>query len=83
LPDHIAVLLRFLGANHDAQVEQSLIRDSLLPALRKMAAAKPLDESRFPSGAGPYVGVERALLLVLGAMAKGWKVEANAGGVNG
>lgn len=80
LPDHVAVLLQFLYANRDAKVEQEIIRDALLPALRKMISSKPLDKDTFPRDGGPYKDLERALLLVLELMTRGWNVEEEAVG---
>ena len=84
LPDHLAVLLQFLSVNKDAEVERSLVSESLLPALQKMVDAKPLDRSNFPKASEPYKDVERALLLVLQRVNAAWNPDqANAGGLNG
>ena len=84
MPDHIAVLLQFLSLNNGPKVDESLVRDALLPALRKMVAAKPLKKSAYPARVKPYTDVENALLLVLEQRyGDRSPLEANAGGVIG
>ena len=59
LPDHVAVVLRFLDLGAEDEFSQALLRDGLLPALGKMAQAfaDPCDN--------PYCEVIGALLLAL------------------
>ncbi len=84
MPDHIAVLLQFLSLNSDPKVDEAVIRDALLPALRKMVAAKPLSRSSYPVRTKPYTDIESALLLVLEQRyGDRSPLEANAGGVIG
>jgi nitrate reductase delta subunit len=69
LPDHVAVILRFLASVPEAERNgttapddefgQALLGEGLIPALNKMARAFD-DQSD-----NPYAGVLRALLLVL------------------
>src|SRR3990170_4540745 len=54
LPDHLPVILRFLGAL--PEVDQELIEEGLIPALGTMVAA-------FADQPDPYGGVVQALLL--------------------
>jgi nitrate reductase delta subunit len=59
LPDHVAVVLRFLASASAGDFSQALLRDGLIPTLDKMGQAfgNP--------GANPYAEVICALLLVL------------------
>ncbi len=57
LPDHLPVILRFLGVL--PEVDQELIDEGVVPALGAMVAA-------FANKPDPYSGVIQALLLVLG-----------------
>jgi nitrate reductase delta subunit len=59
LPDHVAVVLRFLALAADGDFSQVLLREGLIPTVDKMAQAfgDPSDN--------PYAGVIRALLLAL------------------
>jgi len=41
LPDHLAVILRFLGHQADPAMEHTLVEDALLPALQKMIPSLP------------------------------------------
>lgn len=59
LPDHVAVVLRFLAVAPDGDFSQALLREGLIPALDKMLAAFG-DQSR-----NPYAGLIQALSLVL------------------
>ncbi len=59
LPDHVAVILRFLAVAPADDFSQSLLHDGLIPALEPMAQAFG-DQSD-----NPYAGVIRALLSVL------------------
>jgi len=59
LPDHVAVILRFLASAPDDAFSQALLHEGLIPALEAMARAFD-DHSD-----NPYAGVLRALLLVL------------------
>lgn len=74
LPDHLAVMLRFLAANDEASLTGELIREALLPALDRMTGrvkSEGYDEegaSGPPERQGPdhpYRGVLDALRLVL------------------
>ncbi|MCQ3937871.1 MAG: nitrate reductase [Chloroflexi bacterium] len=61
LPDHLAVILRFLGldaANRQGEFCQTLLVQGLIPALEKMLKA-------FAESQNPYVGLLKALQLVL------------------
>jgi nitrate reductase delta subunit len=59
LPDHVAVVLRFLDLGAEDEFSQTLLREGLVPALGKMAQAfgDPSDN--------PYREVIGALLLAL------------------
>jgi nitrate reductase delta subunit len=59
LPDHVAVVLRFLDLGAEDEFSQTLLREGLAPALGKMAQAfgDPSDN--------PYCEVIGALLLAL------------------
>ena len=59
LPDHVAVVLRFLALTTDGDFSQALLREGLIPTVDKMAQAFG-DQSD-----NPYAEVIRALLLVL------------------
>ncbi len=59
LPDHVAVVLRFLATAPGDEFSQALLHEGLIPALDTMARAFD-DQSD-----NPYAGVIRALLLVL------------------
>ncbi len=63
LPDHVAVLLRFLAAQQDATLERELVDDLLAPALQKMA---PLLEEE-----NPYRHLLLAAALALGRRESG------------
>lgn len=55
LPDHLAVVLRFLSLAEDETVRRSLLAESVVPALRKMVQA-------FGDGGNPYGDLLRTLL---------------------
>ncbi|MGE5620680.1 MAG: nitrate reductase molybdenum cofactor assembly chaperone [Sphingomonadaceae bacterium] len=57
LPDHVAVLFRFLAVQGDAALQRDLVDDLLLPALRRMASLL--------EGKNAYEGVIGAAALVL------------------
>ena len=59
LPDHVAVILRFLALAPADDFSQTLLHEGLIPALDTMAQAFG-DQSD-----NPYAGVIRALLLML------------------
>ena len=59
LPDHVAVVLRFLALSTDDDFSQVLLREGLTPTVDKMAQAFG------DQGDNPYGGVIRALLLAL------------------
>lgn len=61
LPDHLAVMLRFLAQRKDGEESRELIRDGLIPSLEKMISC-------FPAGENPYKGLLQALLLILKGM---------------
>lgn len=66
LPDHVAVVLRFLASATDDDFSRALLCEGLIPAVDKMGGAFD-DPSR-----NPYAGVIRALSLVLsGKMERG------------
>jgi nitrate reductase molybdenum cofactor assembly chaperone NarJ/NarW len=58
LPDHLAVVLRFLATGCDPVEERVLVEDGLVPALRAMGGA-------FRDGGNPYGDIIAALLGVL------------------
>lgn len=59
LPDHLAIVLRFLALDGDTEFSQTLLHEGLVPALDRMAKA-------FGNGGdNPYSKVIQALLLVL------------------
>lgn len=59
LPDHLAVVLRFLGFCSEDEFSQVLLDEGLVPAVDKMVQALG------KNGDNPYGQVIRALLLVL------------------
>jgi nitrate reductase delta subunit len=59
LPDHVAVVLRFLASAADGDFSQALLREGLIPALDKMREA-----FGDPNG-NPYAELIHALSLVL------------------
>lgn len=74
LPDHLAVILRFLAVNEDAGLAAELIREALLPALDRMmgrAKSEGYEESEAVSSQDsqmrghPYRGLLEALRVVL------------------
>lgn len=73
LPDHLAVLLRFLAINDDVTLTGEIVHEALLPTLERMtgkARSAGYDEEK-PLGSqdhsrhSPYHGVLEALRLVL------------------
>lgn len=58
LPDHVAVLLRFLAGPADDEEARILVEDGLAPALAKMI-------NTFDESGNPYGDVLRALRMVL------------------
>jgi len=58
LPDHIAVVLRFLADSAGEVEGREIVHDALIPALSKMLG-------RFGDAANPYGNVLRALHMVL------------------
>lgn len=50
LPDHLAILLRFVGMSNDSELNEVIIKEGMLPTLRKMTKdtekteAKPEDD---------------------------------------
>lgn len=58
LPDHLGVMLRFLGYIKDEGEREEFIFLSIIPALRKMLEG-------FRDRSNPYKGVLQALLLML------------------
>lgn len=58
LPDHIAVVLRFLAVSAAEVEAREIVQDALVPALSKMLG-------KFGDGANPYGNVLRALHAVL------------------
>lgn len=62
LPDHIAVLLRFLASGPDEEEARVIFEDGLAPAVEKMAPA-------FGDSDNPYRELLRALALWLAAPA--------------
>lgn len=58
MPDHLSVVLRFLGRNQDDPDTQEFITECLAPAVTRIIAG--LQES-----AGPYTPALHALLLIL------------------
>lgn len=74
LPDHLAVLLRFLAMSEDSELVEEIMRDAMLPALDRMtgkakSAGYDEDEPSPPPDAqserSPYRGVLEALRLAL------------------
>lgn len=71
LPDHVAVLLRFLALTEDEAEAEEIVREALLPALERMLGGT--DGGPEETGHEPkpphYRPVLRALYLVLGGQA--------------
>jgi nitrate reductase molybdenum cofactor assembly chaperone len=73
LPDHLAVLLRFLAQSHDTALIGEILQEALVPALERMTGKAPsagYDEeepsvSQAQRRQGPYHKVLEALRLVL------------------
>ncbi len=64
LPDHLVVLLRFLGTCPDGELVEELVGEAIVPALERMVGEDEEAEER-PSGRAAYQRVLRALGLVL------------------
>lgn len=62
LPDHLAVMLRFLSRQEPDEEARDLIEFCLVPAVNKMLAL-------FKDGGNPYQNVLKALLMMLEAEA--------------
>lgn len=60
LPDHVAILLRFLAMGPEEQEARVIVDDGLVPAVEKMSAA-------FGDSENPYRDLLRALALWLAA----------------
>lgn len=69
LPDHIAVVLRFLAASAADEQTREIVEDGLVPALSKMIG-------KFEDAGNPYGNVLRALQSVLLAGHRGEAAEA-------
>jgi len=76
LPDHLAVLLRFLAINDDVTLAGEIVHEALLPTLERMTGRarsagyeeeEKLLSSQDHSRHSPYYGVLEALRLVLQA----------------
>lgn len=70
LPDHVAIILRFLAVNEDLEETQELIGEALYPALGRMAKGRTEDppDPDVPQPVDPgaaYQGLLRALALLL------------------
>ncbi|MFN8221710.1 MAG: molecular chaperone TorD family protein [Gaiellales bacterium] len=67
LADHLVVLLRFLATHPESELAEELVCDALVPALSRIGqVAAAADEAGSPARTA-YVGVLRALELVLRA----------------
>jgi nitrate reductase assembly molybdenum cofactor insertion protein NarJ len=49
VPDHLAVVLRYLAATPTGAAREALLRDALLPALEKMIAVQDGAENPYTS----------------------------------
>lgn len=58
MPDHLSVVLRFLGRNQDDPDTQEFVTECLIPAVTRIIAG-------LQDGAGPYKPALHALLLIL------------------
>lgn len=89
LPDHLAVLLRFLARSADSALRAELIEEALLPALDRMTGrarsagydADGAEQSERRSATGPYGAVLRALRRALERRAAEAGALAGAAGV--
>ncbi len=68
LPDHLAVLLRFLALTDDAVLAEEIVREALLPALDRMTGSDDADPEVAGHEPKPkhYQPVLRALHIALG-----------------
>jgi nitrate reductase delta subunit len=64
LPDHLAVILRFLAHAPDSETAGEIVGEALLPALARMTHERPPSDSE-PDGRRLYLGVLEAIRLVL------------------
>jgi nitrate reductase delta subunit len=64
LPDHLAVILRFLAHAPDSDAAGEVVGDALLPALGRMTHERPPSRSE-PDGRRLYLGVLEAIRLAL------------------
>ncbi len=69
LPDHICIILRFLGRREPRDVERELVAECLIPALEKMVAS-------VAAAMNPYCDALQALLLLLVAGYPGQTTQA-------
>lgn len=90
LPDHLAVVLRFLAACTDAELAKELVSEALVPALEKRLGRRRGSEGEegdegeeIPEPPHPYVGVLRALVLVLQRQAEAVESATEGGGSHG
>ena len=71
LPDHLALVLRFLARCDDAALAEELVTEALVPALEKRLGRRKGSEEDGDEGAEvpeqphPYLGLLQALVLVL------------------
>lgn len=73
LPDHLAVMLRFLARAGDGETSRELVTDALLPALERMRTVRDdaVAKGRRRVGAAAYADVLRALTLMLSSLPRG------------
>jgi nitrate reductase delta subunit len=64
LPDHLAVILRFLAHAPDSDAAAEIVSEALLPALARMTHERP-PRAAEPDGRRLYLGVLEAIRLVL------------------
>ena len=72
LPDHIAVILRFLATSAGDGQYREIVEDGLIPALSRMVG-------KFEDAGNPYGNVLRALRSVLAGASRPERVEARTG----
>lgn len=77
MPDHLAVVLRFLASSPDEDLAAELVGEALVPALDRMLAGEGEEER---GGRAAYLKVLRALRLVLEKRAPARAQLAAAGG---
>ncbi len=73
LPDHLAVMLRFLAVNENPEEKETMIGEAIYPGLLRMLKNKeeePPDPSapKAPAKGGEYRGLLQALQAVLSTM---------------